>query len=198
MTSHSMNFHYRELTRDAGLWVSALHECPDGVLGERLMRQGVIGGYISSPRCAVSSTGFFYGLGSDGKEMDRVKAFELGLIEEWHLNKGELFNERLITEVRFCGYVQYDAAIKACDVKLSSRLGKIESEVLDKMKTWDDRTMPDVSKALLFGSAFRRLSKSELAAVVKLVRRGLIKFYRSFGGSDGYVLRFSLQEGAES
>lgn len=196
MTSKSITFHYRELTRDAGLWVSTLHECQDGEYGEQLMRQGVIGGFSSCPRCAVSSAGFFYGLGSDGKELDRVKAFELGLIEEWHLNKGELFNERLITEVRFCGYAQYEAAIKACDVKLSSRLGKIEADVLTKMKPWHEQTMPDVSRALLFGSAFRGLSKSELAAVVKLARRGLIKFYRSFGGSDGYVLRFSLQEGA--
>lgn len=197
MTSNSMMYHYRELTPE-GLWVSVPHECPVGARGEQFMRQGVIGGFTSSPRCAVTSTGFFYGLGKNGLEIDQVKALELGLIEKHQLNAGEFFNDRLVKEVRYCGYHQYEAAIKACDVKLTPRPGKVEIEVLMKMKTWDEKMIPDVNRALLFGSAFRGMSKSELAALVKLVRRKLIKVYRTFA-QNGYVLRFRIQdEGASS
>lgn len=196
MTSHSLIYHYRELTPE-GLWISIPHECPSGAHGERLMRQGVLGGYVSSPRCAVSNSGFFFGLNAKGAEMDRQEAFELGLIEAHHLTAGECFNDRLVTEVRFCGYAQYDTAIRACDVKLSSRLGKSEIDVLAKVRKLDGESIPDVARALLFGSAFKGMKKGELAALVKLVRRGVLKIYRAFAG-DGYVLRFHIEEGVDN
>lgn len=73
---------YRELTKTEGLWVSIPHEAPAGHKGETHMRQGVMGGHVGSPRCAVADTGFFYGLDAHGRELSRDGAAKLGLIEE--------------------------------------------------------------------------------------------------------------------
>lgn len=79
----SVTFHYRQLTRDQGLWVSIPHEAPAGIDGEIRMRQGVIAGHLfGEPRCAVSDTGFFYGLDSQGRELSAKEACQIGLIEE--------------------------------------------------------------------------------------------------------------------
>lgn len=192
-----ITFQYREMTRD-GVWVSPLHQAPNGAFGESQMRQGVIGGFVSSPRCVVSNTGFFYGLGEGGKEIDRAQAFALGLIEGHHLHVEEVFNDQLVKEVRFCRYAQYEAAVKACDVKLTVRLGKTEHDVLARIKSSDGEAMPDVSCALLFGALFRGFSKPHLAALVKLTRRGVVKFYRFYGNEDGYMLRLKVDDGGQS
>jgi hypothetical protein len=194
MTSPAITFHYREMTAE-GLWVSQPHQVPDNACGETYMRQGVIGGFVSSPRCAVSDTGFFYGLGRNGREIDPPTAFSLGLIEERHLHAGELVNDRLVHEVRLCGYPQYDTAIKACDTRLPMQLGKAEIEALKKLAAWNGQTMPDVRRALLFAKAFDTMSRQHQAALVKLVRRGLVKIYRSFG-HNGPVLRIAIEKGA--
>lgn len=192
-----ITFYFREMTGDAGLWVSIPHQALDGVDGERHMRQGVIGGFVGSPRCAVSvETGFFYGIGKDGKELSLKDAWQIGLIEDHHLDTstGDLINEDLIREVRFCGHPMYQEAITACDVTLSRNLGKVESSVLAKLSKHDpSELMPYVFRTLLFGPITKSLSKSELAALVKLVRRGLIKVYKSFEGSKGYMLRFEFE-----
>lgn len=186
-------FHYRELTRTEGLWVSIPHQVPHGAAGEVQIRQGVIGGHVGSPRCAIAENGFFYGLGADGRQIDRLKAYEIGLIKEDDLDREEACNEELIEEVRFCGSPQFESAIKACDVKLKTFPSKTEVDVLARMRTWHDQVIPDVSRALLFGSAFSRMRKNELAALIKLVRRRFIRVYRSCG-EGGYMLRFNVRE----
>lgn len=200
-SDHGINlvtFCFREMTREEGLWESIPHQCPDGVTGEQQMRQGVIGGFVGSPRCAVSvETGFFYGLGINGKELSVKDAWQLGLIEDHHLDMcstGELINEELIREVRLSGYVLYEAAIKACNVDLPKTLGKTESSVLSKLKKQHDpkEMHPYIYRTLLFGPIAKSLSKTEMAALVKLVRRGLIRAYKSFEGSNGYMLRFEI------
>ncbi len=82
VTKSPVTFCYRELTKTEGLWVSIPHEAPAGHKGETHMRQGVIGGHVGSPRCAVADSGFFYGLDAHGKELSRDGAAKLGLIEE--------------------------------------------------------------------------------------------------------------------
>jgi len=186
-------FHFRELTRTEGLWISIPHQVPHGAAGEVQMRQGVIGGHVGSPRCAFAENGFFYGLGADGRQIDRLKAYEIGLIEKDHLDREEACNEKLIEEVRFCGYPQFESAIKACDVKLKTFPSKTEVDVLAKMRAWHGQMIPDASCALLFGSAFRRMRKNELAALIKLVRRGFVRVYRSYD-EGGYMLRFNVRE----
>lgn len=82
-TTTPVTFHYRQLTRAEGLWISIPHTAPAGNDGERHMRQGVLGGFFSGePRCAVSDTGFFFGLDAGGKEMTRDEAVKIGLAEE--------------------------------------------------------------------------------------------------------------------
>lgn len=81
-----VTFIYRQITKDQGLWASIPHEAPDGIDGEIRMRQGVIAGYLhGEPRCAVSDTGFFYGIDAMGKNLSRKEAFNIGLIEEHHM-----------------------------------------------------------------------------------------------------------------
>lgn len=80
-------FHYRQLTRDQGLWISTPHEAPPGVDGEIRMRQGVIAGFLhGEPRCAVSDTGYFYGLDAKGINLSRKEACRIGLIEDYQLS----------------------------------------------------------------------------------------------------------------
>lgn len=82
--TRAVTFCYRQLTRDEGLWVSIPHEAPTGIDGEIRMRQGVIAGHLlGEPRCAVSDTGFFYGLDAKGAELTVSEARRIGLIEEY-------------------------------------------------------------------------------------------------------------------
>jgi hypothetical protein len=89
---------------------------------------------------------------------------------------GVLENEKVIHEVCFCGYGEYRAAIDACDKRLPKALGKTEVRVLQRMKERFHGQMTTVwSKTLLFGDVAKGLTKVELAALVMLVRRGLVK-----------------------
>jgi hypothetical protein len=89
----------------------------------------------------------------------------------------------------------YAAAIKACDATISKSLGKTERLVLSKLTARTGELVPFVARALLFCSLSKNLSTLELAAFVKLVRRGLIRAYKSFEGSKGYMLRFEIEGG---
>lgn len=69
-------FHYRELTKTEGLWVSIEQEAEK----DHHIVQGVVAGFSSQPRCAVSDDGFFYGLDAHGKEITKTQATEIGLL----------------------------------------------------------------------------------------------------------------------
>lgn len=89
---------------------------------------------------------------------------------------GVVENEKLVHEVSFCGYGEYRAAIEACDKVLPKALSKTEMTVLDRVRGRFDGQLTKVwSKTLLFGDVAKGLKKTELAALVTLVRRGLIK-----------------------
>ena len=89
---------------------------------------------------------------------------------------GVVENEKLVHEVSFCGYGEYSAAIGACDKALPKKLTKTETAVLASVRSRFDGKLTTVwSRTLLFGDVAKGLKKSELAALVTLVRRGLIK-----------------------
>lgn len=89
---------------------------------------------------------------------------------------GVLENEKVVHEVSYCGYGEYRAAIEACDKSLPKALGKLEKKVLERMRERFHGQMTKVwSKTLLFGDVAKGLTKTELAALVMLVRRGLVK-----------------------
>lgn len=90
--------------------------------------------------------------------------------------EGVVENEKLVHEVSFCGYREYSAAIQACDKPLTKALSKTELVVLDRVRGRFDGKLTKVwSKTLLYGDVAKGLKKIELAALVTLVRRGLIK-----------------------
>lgn len=90
----------------------------------------------------------------------------------------QLENERQVREVAFCGYAQYAMAIKAAEAKLAKEVSTTERKVLEAIRSRAHaQEFPCVSKALLFGEPVRHFPKSDLAALVKLVRRGLINIY---------------------
>lgn len=130
------------------------------------------------------------GVGGSGKErkMDQAMGEQGGGMDVTPngvtITWKELDNDKVLSEVRYCGYREYAAAIDACDKKLPKALGKTEMKVLDVLKKHaHGKVTPLWSKTVIFGDTVKGLTKTEKAAVVCLVRRGLVKIWKI--GVDG-------------
>ena len=86
--------------------------------------------------------------------------------------------DRALREVRWCGFKQYATVIKACDSELPLTPTATEQRLWSELAAaWDGKLTPAYHRTLLFGDLAKRLSNPERAALIKLVRRGLIRIW---------------------
>jgi len=104
----------------------------------------------------------------------------------------ELMNDTLIHEVSTSGvntsnFRCYESLIKACAIKLPKGLTATEQKVLERFATRHQGEMTGcTSNALLMADHVRHISVPERLALIKLVRRGLIKVFKVYAHQCGH------------
>lgn len=96
---------------------------------------------------------------------------------EWSGEKRD-DRDKLVHEIAFCRYAEYATVVKAAEMPLPVKVSKTETALLERLSKSHQGALTAIwSKALLFGDVAKGLKMPEKAALVKLVRRGLVKVY---------------------
>jgi hypothetical protein len=94
-------------------------------------------------------------------------------------------SEKVVREVMFCGYAGYKSEIAACDAPLPRAVSKTETGVLEHIRNkFAGKVTPLVSRSLLFGDVVKGFTVGKRVALIKLVRRGMVKVAKVPGQGD--------------
>lgn len=98
----------------------------------------------------------------------------------------ELCNGRLIRDVKNCRHRGYEGFHRSATVALSAKLGVVERRVLQRFrKEQHGQATPRWANVLIFGRLGGIRVPSECYALVRLVRRGLVKAYEVYSHQNG-------------